>query len=75
MNNFEAMKEEICDFINQLSEEELYDFISDQEGNEYEFETVLTCQRCKERYGKCSENDKYEECVSRFQRYCNEDAE
>lgn len=77
MTNLEKMKEILCNTINAMSPETLFDFISeyDEEDSYFSNKHLLTCRKCHALYGDCdgflSEEADEEQCKSRFLDYCS----
>ena len=78
MTNLEKIKIALCNSISAMSEDTLFEFLSeyDEDGTAYFSEDALfTCKQCCELYGKCeaysSDSINYDSCKSRFHTYCN----
>lgn len=77
MNNADRMRAELSDQILKLTLEQLYKLINTAEelepdDNVIELGNMLTCDKCREKYGECSEETR--DCESRFLRFCEEEA-
>lgn len=77
MTNFEKIKTTLCNTISSMSEEELFEFISDydEDGETYfPSGSLFTCHKCRELYGDCeahtSDSINYQTCKNRFHNYC-----
>lgn len=77
MTNLDKIKTTLCEAINSMSEEVLFEFLSDyEEGSEPYFpdEILFTCKQCRSMYGDCevqvSGSVHYETCQNRFKEYC-----
>ncbi len=82
MTNLEKIKTTLCNTINSMSEEELFEFISDYDGCEdpyFPIEVLFTCEKCRELYGDCeahvSGSVNYQTCIDRFNNYCRAECE
>lgn len=82
MTNLEKMKDYICKQIMEMTAEEFYEFISQTELREYEFDffntdELLNCQKCRAIYGRecCEHDDAHPYCVERFVDYSNQISE
>lgn len=80
MSNFEKMKENIKDFIDNMDKEEFYYFVGlITDVGEYKIPGVMTCDECKEKYGDCEdtrfleENKENDYCKECFLKYANEE--
>lgn len=81
MTKFEKMKAEIIAAIENMDIQKFYDFscdvLEESKIDGYEGKALLTCKRCKEKYGECDmikkdiNSDK--ECHDRFAMYCQEE--
>lgn len=85
MTNLEKIKTTLCNTINSMSEEELFEFLSDydeiyEHGNKLPFpeELLFTCSKCHQMYGDCKiklhDSDEYI-CLPRFSTYCRTECE
>ena len=77
MTNLEKIKSVLYESINSMSEEVLFEFLSDyEEGSEPYFpsEILFTCLKCRDMYGKCEAHFtgecNYQICQDRFKDYC-----
>ena len=76
MNNFTQMKTNFINKINDMDEQQYYDFWEQIE-EILEFNNKLgefsnctfTCSRCKEKYGVCGDDMP---CFERFLKFCTE---
>lgn len=82
MTNLEKMKSAICNAINSMSEETLFEFISEYDDDEETYfpkGTIFTCNICHKLYGNCEANAtgsvNYETCKNRFSNYCKLECE
>lgn len=84
MTNFDKMKQDLIDIINNMKVEEFYDLKDDigtyLVGNVYGGkciklpESILTCAKCKKKYGgKCGDDASDGMCLKHFIDYCNEE--
>ena len=78
VTNLEKIKIALCNSISAMSEDVLFEFLSeyDEDGTTYfSREALFTCKQCCELYGKCeaynSDLVNYDICKSRFHTYCN----
>ena len=80
MTNIEKIKEIMCDAIRNMSDEELFDLIAEEEefldnkGESLHFpkEALFTCVDCRNMYGDCerqSEDEGIGPCLERFVKY------
>jgi len=85
MTNLERIKTTLCNIINSMSEEELFEFLSDYDeiyeyGKKLPFseELLFTCSKCHQMYGDCEikthDSDEYI-CLHRFGMYCRAECE
>lgn len=77
MTNLEKIKSTICNAINSMPEEVLFEFLSEYEEDEETYfpkGTLFTCKKCHKLYGVCethaSDSVNYQMCKSRFSNYC-----
>lgn len=77
MTNIEKIKSIICSTINSMSEEELFEFLSDYDADEdgyFPNEILFTCKKCRHIYGKCnadvSDSLNYQICQNKFYNFC-----
>lgn len=81
MTNLEKIKTTLCNTINSMSEEELFEFISEYDEDETYFPsgTLFTCHKCRKLYGDCethvSDSINYQTCKNRFNHYCRVECE
>lgn len=81
MTNLEKIKTILCNTINSMSEEELFEFISDYEDDEKHFpkDALFSCTQCHKTYGDCenhiSDSVNYQTCQNRFSIYCRAECE
>ena len=85
MTNLERIKTTLCNTINSMSEEELFELLSGYEerienGETISFpkELIFTCSQCHQMYGDCEikthDSDEYI-CLHRFGMYCRAECE
>ena len=76
MTNIEKIKTTLCSTINAMSEEELFEFISDYEedGSYFPKNALFSCDKCHNIYGDCGSHTSnvvnYKTCKNRFIDYC-----
>lgn len=79
MTNLEKIKSTLCDTINSMTTETLFEFTSeyDDENSYFPKGTIFTCKNCHELYGDCegylSGFVNYQTCKNRFSDYCKRD--
>ena len=81
MKNIEKIKSIICNSILSMSEEKLFEFISEYEEDEETYflkKELFTCSKCHDLYGDCTAHKigtvDYDVCKDRFSIYCNSDS-
>lgn len=77
MNNADRMRAELSDQMLKLTLEQLYKLVNTAEelepdDNVIELGNLLTCDKCREKYGECSKETR--DCESRFLRFYEEEA-
>jgi len=82
MTNLERIKTTICNSIYSMTEDKLFEFISEYEEDEetyFPIGTLFTCSKCHELYGDCeahySDSAKYKTCKNRYHNYCKLECE
>lgn len=83
MTNLERIKITLCNDINAMSVDKLFEFLSEYDedlGEYFSKEINFTCSKCSKTYGKCEANRNgaevnYETCKSRFRTYCSMECE
>ena len=77
MTNLEKIKTTLCNSINSMSEEELFEFLSEYDEDDdghFPDEILFTCHKCRAKYGDCeahfSDSINYQTCKNRFSNYC-----
>lgn len=80
MTNFEKIKNSLCSTINSMTEEQLFEFISDYEDNNRIFPdgATFSCNKCRKTYGDCGTHTlapaTYKRCQERFYDYCKKES-
>lgn len=78
MKRIDVIKQEVCDYVQNLSAGELYIVLSVLEDYHNvtgfpELKERFTCIKCIELFGTCSDEDiEPDKCVKRFQEYVND---
>ena len=83
MTNLEKIKSTLCNSILSMSEETLFEFISEYDEDEETYfpkEILFTCSQCHKIYGNCiaqhnTDSIDYNVCKSRFNNYCKLECE
>ena len=82
MTNFEKIKSTISNSINSMTEDTLFEFISEYDEDEdtyFPIGSLFTCTKCHELYGDCeahnSDSANYQMCKNRFSNYCKLECE
>ena len=81
MTKLERIKTVICNTINNMTEKELFEFISEYEDDRTYFpkDALFTCKRCHETYGDCevhlTGSVNYQTCQNRFHVYSSAECE
>jgi len=82
MTNLERIKTTLCNTINSMSEDTLFEFLSEYEDDEETYfpkGTIFKCTNCHELYGDCEVNIdgevNYQTCKNRFHVYSSAECE
>lgn len=74
MNYFERIKNEICEKIYGMNEEEIYELLQLLENNIH-IESAMHCKKCEMIYGLCSVGCTETECRKRYMDYFKTESE
>ncbi|WP_461818127.1 hypothetical protein [Faecalimonas sp.] len=77
MTNLDAIKKDLCEQIMSASPEQLKNIVDIvEEGNNclnwIDISKMLTCGKCKARYG-CKTEDSDQDCIDNFKQFCAEE--
>ena len=77
MTNLENIKKTLCETINAMDEEALFEFVSEyDEGGYFPMAALFPCKKCRTLFGDCEayksqQETDYVTCQNRFKKYCS----
>lgn len=77
MTNLENIKKTLCETINAMDEETLFEFVSEyDEGGYFPMAALFPCKKCRTLFGDCEayksqQETDYVTCQNRFKKYCS----